>query len=74
MTYKTPSERVAAEVRAELARAQIKIKDLAPKLDMSVSTLQRRLSGESPFDVDELTQIAQIANVSPKAFFASKSA
>lgn len=72
MNYKTPSERVAAEVRAELARAQIKIKDLAPELEMSVSTLQRRLSGEIPFDVEELTRIADIANVSPAVFFAGK--
>ena len=74
MNYKTPSERVAAEVRAELARAQIKIKDLAPELEMSVSTLQRRLSGEIPFDVEELTRIADIANVSPAVFFARKAA
>lgn len=74
MNYKTPSERVAAEVRAELARAQIKIKDLAPELEMSVSTLQRRLSGEIPFDVEELTRIAEIANVSPAAFFSCKAA
>lgn len=74
MNYKTPSERVAAEVRAELARAQIKIKDLAPELEMSVSTLQRRLSGEIPFDVEELTRIADIANVSPAVFFAGKAA
>ncbi len=55
----TPTERVAATVRAELARRSISGRQLARHLDASPSAMHRRLSGVQPFDVAELAQVAE---------------
>jgi transcriptional regulator with XRE-family HTH domain len=55
---------VAANVRAELARQRKPQRELQQHLGISRVTLYRRLSGESPFDVDELRRIAELLNVS----------
>jgi transcriptional regulator with XRE-family HTH domain len=55
----TPSQLTAAVVRAELARRKIRGGDLAVVLGLSRTTMWRRLNGEHPFDVDELTAVAK---------------
>lgn len=52
------AHRVAAEVRAELARQRRTQADLASALGMSPQAVGRRLSGEHPFDVVELGRAA----------------
>lgn len=51
-------QRVAGEVRAELARQKRTAGDLAAALDMTAHTIGRRLNGEVPFDVFELARAA----------------
>lgn len=69
MNYEQQSQAVAAEVRAELARQRISAIELAQRLPLSLSTLQRRLSGDIPFDVEEICMVAKVLNVSPGQFF-----
>jgi transcriptional regulator with XRE-family HTH domain len=59
------TQRVAAEIRAEILRiaADTQTKPitqdkLAALAGMSQSTLSRRLTGEVPFDTDELVRVA----------------
>jgi hypothetical protein len=55
--------RVAAEVRAELARQHKTKKDLAAALDMHVDTLRVRLDGVKPFDTEELDAISSFLGI-----------
>lgn len=57
-------ERVAANVRAELARKGVTQSDLAAKLNKSQPFISRRLSGRVAFDVADLAGIAAVLNVS----------
>lgn len=50
--------RTAGAVRAELARRQIKGRELAKALGWSPTTTWRRLNGTYPFDVAQLADIA----------------
>lgn len=59
----TTTERTAGAVRAELARRNIKGRELAAALDWSVTTTWRRLNGSQPFNVDQLDQVAQFLGV-----------
>jgi len=52
-------ERVAAEIRAELARQNKSKTDLAAHIGLSTWTLRRRLEGVRPFYLEELQSIAQ---------------
>lgn len=52
------SGRVAAEVRAELARRRLTTRELAVGAGIALTTLRRRLAGESAFTLDELAAIA----------------
>ena len=56
-------ERVAANVRAELARKGITQTDLAAKLRKSQPFVSRRLSGRVPFDVADLAAIASVLDI-----------
>lgn len=51
-------QRVAGEVRAELARQRKTAADLSAALGVTPHTAGRRISGEVPFDVIELTQVS----------------
>jgi transcriptional regulator with XRE-family HTH domain len=62
-------ERTAGAVRAELARRRISGRDLARGLDWSVGKTWRRLSGEYPFDIDELDAVARYLEVPLVEFF-----
>jgi transcriptional regulator with XRE-family HTH domain len=54
---------VAAEVRAEMARQQVNQQQVAEVLGFSRQALSRRITGEIPFDVAELGQIAHFLGV-----------
>lgn len=54
---------VAAEVRAEVARKQISQDKLAAQVGCSRQSLNRRLTGATPFDVAELAAIAEALGV-----------
>lgn len=56
------NEVIAAEVRAVMGRRRVNQTQLARRLDMSQAALSRRLGGETPFDVVELTRIAIVLN------------
>lgn len=58
MQFASTDQRVAANVRAELARAGENQSSLAPKVGMSQQALSRRLSAQVPFTVSELSLIA----------------
>lgn len=63
MQNKPTVERVAANVRAELARKGITQTDLAARLEKSQPFISRRLSGRVAFDVAELASIAAVLDV-----------
>lgn len=63
MTPTTPSEAVAAEIRAELARRRIRQAKLAALLGISQVSVSRRLSGETPFDINELVKVAEFLGI-----------
>ncbi|MGW0043443.1 helix-turn-helix domain-containing protein [Rhodococcus sp. NPDC003348] len=54
---------IGEEVRALMARRRISQSALASRLGISQSSMSRRLSGESPFTVDELLRLAEIFEV-----------
>lgn len=54
----SPAEKTATAVRVEMARANVKPFQLAKSLGISRSTLSRRLAGAQPFNIHELTSIA----------------
>lgn len=56
-------QRVAGEVRAELARQRITGAALAAELDMSHMSVSRRLRGRQPFTVTELAAVARTLHV-----------
>lgn len=57
------TETVAAEVRAELARANISRTDAAAKVGISRTLLWSRLRAESPFTVAELEALAELIGI-----------
>lgn len=57
------SQRVAATVRAELARKQIKQRDLAATLGVSTNQTSERLAGRIHFRLDELEAVAELLDV-----------
>jgi transcriptional regulator with XRE-family HTH domain len=62
-------ESVAAEVRAALARAQRSGRNVAAALGWTQPYMSRRLNGDRPFDVDDLTAIADELGVPVVSFF-----
>jgi len=69
-----PTERTAATVRAEVARARAKTTDLARVLGLSRTTVWRRLTGEYPFNVAELDALASHLGVPVSTFFDDRQA
>jgi transcriptional regulator with XRE-family HTH domain len=59
----THTERVAATVRAEVARRRITQSQIAEVLGLSQMAVSRRLSGAVPFDVEELGKVAALLGV-----------
>lgn len=54
---------IAGAVRAELARQRKPQQGLRERLGISRATLTRRLSGQSPFDANELVVVADYLGV-----------
>ncbi|WP_328856854.1 helix-turn-helix domain-containing protein [Williamsia herbipolensis] len=54
---------VAANVRAELARRQVTVAELATRLQVGRSSIFRRLNGDLPWTVDELWSVADTLEV-----------
>lgn len=76
MTEATPSipqsltQRVATEVRAEVARQNVTQYDLAEVLGVAQPSISRRLAGKHPFDTDELDKLAAYFGVPVDRFLA----
>ena len=62
------AERVAGEVRAEMARQHVTHADIAQKLGVTQPTLSRRLNGTRPLDLNVLEQLAAALNVPVRQF------
>jgi len=62
------SQRVAAEIRAEMARQQMTQTTLAKELGVVRQWLYRRLSGETPLTIDDVANIAQALGVPASNF------
>lgn len=60
----TLADRVAAEVRAHLARRQLTGSALAATIGKSEMYVSRRLRGDVPFDLNDIEQAAQFLGVS----------
>lgn len=60
---------VAGEIRAHAARKGFSGRQLAFQLGKSQPWMSRRLTGEVPFDVEELDAVAAILGVAPRDLF-----
>ena len=58
------SGQVAANIRAELARQRRTQSELVMSLGLSPSAVSRRLSGQQPFEIDEVDAVARLLGVS----------
>jgi transcriptional regulator with XRE-family HTH domain len=63
MVLPTPSAVVGANVRAELARRDMTQRNLADHLGIPQTSVSRRLSGVTPFDINELAAVAELLGV-----------
>ncbi len=63
-------QRLAAEIRAEMARQMITQSELARRLGVIDMWLSRRLRGQQPLNVDELERIAEQLGISELEFMA----
>jgi len=68
------THRVAAEVRAEMARQRVSQRKVGEVLGKSQPQISARLRGEIPFDTAELEQLAQTWGVPVSRFFATADA
>lgn len=64
MQISTPTERVASNIRAEMARRKRTQAQLAGALGLTRSSMHRRMTGEQALNVDELHVIASFLGVS----------
>lgn len=62
--------KIAAEVRAELARQRKTQRDVAGILGIPQQSVQMRLAGRTPFRAEELAALAEALGVSVSSFFA----
>ena len=60
----TRSERVAEEVRAEMARQKITVNALSEESGVPISTLRRSVNGQRPFTIQELFVITRLLETS----------
>lgn len=63
MSLMTTDQRVAANVRAELARHRVNQQALAKATGMSLMSISRRMSGQVSFSITELYRVAEILKV-----------
>ena len=57
------SSTVIGTIRAELARARISYTQVADRLGVTRQAMTRRMSGDTPFRVDEIATIASMCGV-----------
>lgn len=74
MPPNTPTSRAAANVRAEMARRNIRRAAVAANLGMTTSSFSRRLTGAVPFNVEELDALARLLDVTVPALLAQDTA
>jgi transcriptional regulator with XRE-family HTH domain len=65
---------IAAEVRAQLARRRISGRQLARVLDESHTWVNRRLSGSTAMDADDIERIATVLGMTPMQIFVASPA
>ena len=64
----TPAQRaIAANVRVELARANISGAQMARRIDIAQSTFARRMTGDASFSAEEIAGIAAELGISADA-------
>ena len=61
--HEAPHLVVAATIRAEMARKRETQTRMAPKLGMSQSSLSKRIRGEVPFSIPEITNVATLLDI-----------
>lgn len=61
----TPTQAVAAEIRAALARKQVRQHELAAHLGMSQPALSQRLNGRQDISIPEMVEIARFLELDP---------
>jgi transcriptional regulator with XRE-family HTH domain len=59
---------VAGEVRAELARQRLAMREAARRLGVTSSWLHRRVTGDTDFTVSELAELADLLGVPVEKF------
>ena len=59
-TVTTATQRVSATVRAELARRRIQQTAVAERLRLNQASVSRRLTGDTPWDINELADVADL--------------
>lgn len=60
----TPTDAVAANVRAEVARKRIRQTEIAERLGLNQQQVSRRLNGQVPISAAELRELAALLEVS----------
>lgn len=60
---RTLNERVAEEIRVQLARKNITASELARRAGMTQRSVSRRITGEKAIDMDDLERFAQALDV-----------
>jgi transcriptional regulator with XRE-family HTH domain len=70
----SPSEAVAEEVRAGLARKRISQARAAKHLNIGQASMSRRLAGTYPFTVDELYKLGELLGVPVRQLLAAERA
>lgn len=58
-----------ANIKAEMARKNLKINDLAEHLNLSYQGFYQKINGERNFKADEIFKISQLLNVDVNIFF-----
>lgn len=65
MTSLTPTELVAANIRAELGRRSMSQLALSARTGIQRSTLQRKVTGQTQITIADLFVIADALNIAP---------
>lgn len=63
------AERIAGNVRAEVARRRVTQEQLADVLRLTQQGVSRRMTGQVAFDATELALLGQALGVEPGVFF-----
>lgn len=62
----TTAQEIGANVRAEMARLGISQNKIAAHMNLSQTAISARLRGVTPFDVNELSTVADYLQVAPE--------